>query len=137
MAGISTKGIYGVVATFYIYKHQEHGTIKSVSIAKEMDLPQNYLEQILLILKNANILKSLRGAKGGYMLAKDANTITVLDIIEALDGSICDFETGDRECGLIDFWDEKRGEIREKFNIPITSLDKYCNKPYSNFVYMI
>ncbi|QOG11790.1 RrF2 family transcriptional regulator [Arcobacter sp. FWKO B] len=137
MAGISTKGVYGVIATYYIYSHQCSSAVKSVEIAAKMELPQNYLEQILLILKNANILKSIRGAKGGYVLAREAKDITVLEIIEALDGSICDFDTGNnRDCKLLSFWDEARKGIKEQFNIPISKLDEYTNN-YNNFTYMI
>ncbi|MCK9337094.1 MAG: Rrf2 family transcriptional regulator [Arcobacteraceae bacterium] len=137
MAGISTKGVYGVISTYYIYQNSTQNPVKSVEIAAKMDLPQNYLEQILLILKNANILKSIRGAKGGYVLARDAKDISVLEIIEALDGSICDFDTGNnRDCKLLSFWDEARQGIKAQFNIPISKLDDYTNS-YNNFTYMI
>jgi len=137
LAGISTKGVYGVIASYYIYTHQQNEAVKSVTIAQNMDLPQNYLEQILLILKNANILKSIRGAKGGYVLARDAKDITVLEIIEALDGSICDFDTGNnRDCKLLSFWDEAKQGVKEQFNVPLSKLDDYTNN-YKNFTYMI
>ncbi len=137
MAGISTKSIYGVIATYYIYKHQGGAAVKIQDIAEKMDLPKNYLEQILLILKKADILKSIRGAKGGYALAKDAEEITVLSIMEALEGSFCDFEFGNRECSILGFWQEARQGVKKQFDVPISELDKYHKDPYSDFVYVI
>ncbi len=137
MAGISTKGVYGVMATYYIYSHQEKEAIKSVVIAQNMNLPQNYLEQILLVLKNANILKSLRGAKGGYVLARRPEEITILEIIEILDGGVCDFDAGiSRDSRLSSFWDRAKSGIREQFNIPISKLDDYISS-YDSFNYTI
>ncbi|MGM0622856.1 MAG: RrF2 family transcriptional regulator [Campylobacterota bacterium] len=137
MAGISTKSVYGVIATYYIYKHQDKAAIKIQEISDKMDLPKNYLEQILLVLKKADILKSIRGAKGGYILAKDASTITVLSIMEALEGSFCDFEFGNRECSLIGFWEQAKQGVKDQFKIPISELDKFHNDSYKEFVYVI
>lgn len=126
MAGISTKSVYGIIATYYIYTHRGEDAVKSATIAQAVDLPQNYLEQILLILKNANILKSIRGAKGGYRLARDAEDTTVLNIIEALDGAVCDFDTGtNRECRLLPFWNQAKEGIKKQFDIPLSKLDDY------------
>jgi Rrf2 family protein len=126
MAGISTKGVYGVIATYYIYSHQKEGAVKSITISQKMQLPQNYLEQILLTLKNSNILKSIRGAKGGYVLAREAENIKVIEIIEALDGSICDFDTGaNRDCKLLPFWDTIKINVKKQFDIPLTQVDEF------------
>lgn len=137
LAGISTKSVYGVIATYYIYKHQEESAVKIQEISQKMDLPKNYLEQILLLLKKAHILKSIRGAKGGYILAKDAQEITVLEIMEALEGSFCEFEFGSRECSLISFWEEAQKGVKKQFDIPINELEKYKNDRYKEFVYVI
>lgn len=137
MAGISTKSVYGVIATYYIYRHQEKSAVKIQEIADKMDLPKNYLEQILLILKKADILKSIRGAKGGYVLAKDPDEVTVLEVMEALEGSFCDFEFGNRECSLISFWEQAKQGVKEQFKVPISQLDKYRLNAYNEFVYTI
>jgi Rrf2 family protein len=137
VAGISTKSIYGVIATFYIYKHQDGAAVKIQEIAQKMDLPKNYLEQILLILKKADILKSIRGAKGGYKLARDAQELSVLEVMEALEGSFCDFEFGNRECSLLGFWEQAKQGVRKQFDIPVAELDKYRIDSYKEFVYTI
>jgi len=136
MAGISTKSLYGVVATHYIYKHQSQGAIKSATISQALELPQNYLEQILLILKKSDILQSVRGAHGGYLLKKDPKEITVLEIIESLDGTIFEVPTGERKCELVSFWSDMKEGVQHIFDIPITELDKYKKKS-SNIHYSI
>lgn len=123
--GVSTKGIYGVAASYYIYKNSYKGAIKSVEIAHSMELPQNYLEQILLSLKKGGVLKSIRGASGGYILARNSSAITVLQIIEVLEGDVFDIQLGKRECGLVEFWQKKRDEVKKIFDIPISELDLY------------
>jgi len=125
MAGISTKSLYGVVSTHYIYKHQSQGAVKIALIAQALELPQNYLEQILLILKKSGILQSIRGANGGYLLKKDPQDISVLEIIEILDGTIFEMPQGQRKCELLDFWSNMQERVQQLFDIPITKLDAY------------
>jgi Rrf2 family cysteine metabolism transcriptional repressor len=126
MAGISTKSLYGVVATHYIYKHQSQGALKIAQICQALQLPQNYLEQILLILKKGGILKSLRGAHGGYLLKKEAQEISVLEIIEILDGTLFEVpQGGERKCELLGFWSNMKSSVQNLFDIPITKLDEY------------
>jgi Rrf2 family protein len=62
----------------------------AVHIATLRDIPEKYLVHILLQLKRAGIVKSVRGAQGGYLLARTADSITLLDIVHAIDGPILD-----------------------------------------------
>ena len=85
---ISTRGRYGLRALLEI-AFQPKGrplTIRDISDKQQMSV--TYLEQILHKLKKAGIVQSRRGAKGGYVLARDVNKITVSQIINALDGPI-------------------------------------------------
>ena len=92
---ISTRGRYGLRALLEIaLKPQEKPvTIKDISEKQQMSV--TYLEQILHRLKKAGLVKSIRGAKGGYILAHQVDKITVNQIIQVLDGPIsisqCDF----------------------------------------------
>lgn len=84
----SKKVKYGLAALFELTKNYSSGFTQIRDIALAQSIPQNYLEQLLSILKKAGLVKSLRGSQGGYMLNKPASTIKIIDIIEALDGPL-------------------------------------------------
>ena len=77
---------YALLAVGYIAQHQKEGIILSQSIAKEYKIPLEYLLKILQQLVRANVLRSKRGPRGGFSLAKPTRRITMLQIIEAVDG---------------------------------------------------
>lgn len=85
---ISTRGRYGLRALLEIATQPKGRPLAIRDISEKQQMSVTYLEQILHKLKNAGIVKSLRGVKGGYVLAKDVNKITVSQIINALDGPI-------------------------------------------------
>lgn len=80
---ISTKGQYAVeaVVDLAIHSSTSHESLKKVASRREIS--ENYLEQIFMLLKKNGIVESIRGAQGGYTLAKDADKITVGDVIRA------------------------------------------------------
>jgi len=77
---------YALLAACYIAKHQEQKIVMSQSISKEYDIPLEYLLKILQQLVRGNILRSKRGPRGGFSLARPPKKITMLQIIEAVDG---------------------------------------------------
>jgi Rrf2 family protein len=79
---------YALLAAGYIAKHQRQKTILSQDISKEYDIPLEYLLKILQQLVRANVLRSKRGPRGGFSLAKPPNKITMLQIIEAVEGPV-------------------------------------------------
>ena len=83
---VSRSTGYALLAVAYIAKHQEQGIILSQSISKEYNIPLEYLLKILQQLVRANVLRSKRGPRGGFSLAKPTKKITMLEIIEAVDG---------------------------------------------------
>ncbi len=85
---LSTKGRYGVksVLDLAIHYNKEHVSIKS--IAERIHVSEYYLEQLFSQLRKAGIIKSIRGAHGGYTLSRPPNEITVYDIMDVLEGSI-------------------------------------------------
>ena len=85
---ISTKGRYGLraIIDLALNSHGEH--VSLVSIAERQDISKNYLEQVFSTLRKAGIVTSIKGAQGGYELAMDPASITVGEILRALEGSL-------------------------------------------------
>ncbi len=79
---------YGLVAVGYIAQHCKDGLLSAERVSKEYDIPLAYLLKILLQLVRVNVLKSKRGPHGGFSLARPAEEITMLEIIEAVDGPV-------------------------------------------------
>lgn len=77
---------YALVAACYIAEHPEKKIVLSQEISKQYDIPLEYLLKILQQLVRGNILRSKRGPRGGFSLARPARKITMLQIIEAIDG---------------------------------------------------
>lgn len=83
---ISRSTGYGILAVCYIAKHQDKPIILSQSIAKEYNIPLEYLLKILQQMVRVNILRSKRGPRGGFSLARPIKKINMLQIIEAVEG---------------------------------------------------
>ncbi|CAM4202223.1 Rrf2 family cysteine metabolism transcriptional repressor [Paenibacillus endophyticus] len=85
---ISTKGRYGLTIMMELAVKFGEGPTSLKSIAERNQLSEHYLEQLVAPLRNAGLVKSIRGAYGGYILSKDPETITSGDIIRILEGPI-------------------------------------------------
>jgi Rrf2 family cysteine metabolism transcriptional repressor len=95
-------------------KQAGEGPISLKSIAKEYKLSEHYLEQLIAPLRNAMLVKSVRGAYGGYMLAKDAKDITAGDIIRVLEGPISPVEVmDDEEPAKRNLWIKIRDAVKD------------------------
>jgi len=88
---ISQKGLYALQAMMMLARHHHQGAIKIREIAYEEDLPEKFLELILLELKNARMVESVRGAKGGYQLRRDPADIRLSEIMRLIDGPLAPF----------------------------------------------
>lgn len=88
MVKLSTKGRYGLQAMvdLGVYSKEKHVSLKS--IAERLSMSENYLEQLMALLKKNKLVISTRGAQGGYALAKPAEEITIGEILRALEGSL-------------------------------------------------
>ena len=100
---ISTRGRYGLRALLEIAARPDEEPVTIRDISQRQQMSVTYLEQIFHKLKKAGIVKSIRGARGGYVLAREHHEITVNQIITALDGPIaishCDFpEIREKSC---------------------------------------
>ena len=121
---VSTRGDYACRALLSLALHCEDPAPTSVrDIAERTGLPQPYLEQILLALKGAGLVRSKRGVGGGYFLARGPEEIRLSEIISAVDGPItlgdfgsphqdgsCDHEG---QCVLLAIWDVAGQHMRE------------------------
>lgn len=83
---VSTKGRYGLRALVDVAANSEDGPVSLVQTARRQNISLNYLEQVFGILRKADIVVSSKGAGGGYRLARSADSITLKEILEALEG---------------------------------------------------
>lgn len=94
---ISTKGRYGLTIMMELANRVGEGPTSLRSIAQRHDLSEHYLEQLIAPLRNAGLVKSIRGAYGGYVLAKQPEEISAGDIIRVLEGPISPVEFAEEE----------------------------------------
>ncbi len=80
---ITTWAEYGVICALHLAKRHGEGPVTGRDLAAREGLPADYVEQILLRLRRASLISSTRGARGGYMLARDPAEISVREIIHA------------------------------------------------------
>jgi Rrf2 family protein len=99
---ISQKGLYALQGMMMLARHHHQGAIKIRDIAYEEALPEKFLELILLELKNARMVESVRGAKGGYQLRRDPSDIHLSEIIRLIDGPLAPFGDAEQLRELID-----------------------------------
>lgn len=85
---LSTKGRYGLRALIDLAQYSEETPVSITSISARQDLSERYLEQLMSLLKKAGIVRSVRGAGGGYVLAKEIDKISVGDVLRALEGDL-------------------------------------------------
>ena len=121
---VSTRGDYASRALLSLALHKSEGGPTSVrDIAERTGLPQPYLEQILLALKGAGLVRSKRGVGGGYVLARTPEDITLGQIVSAVDGPIVVGDFGEPhqngacnhegQCVLISVWADVGEHMRQ------------------------
>lgn len=89
---MSTKARYGLRALVDLAKNSQEGPVSISSISERQKISENYLEQLLAKLRKAEIIKSVRGSQGGYILAKDAENISVGEVLRTLEGDLSPVE---------------------------------------------
>lgn len=121
---LSTRSRYGLRMVLDMAQHGEDGPVQIGSIAKRQDISVKYLEQLIIPLKKANYIESVRGPKGGHMLSKSPEEITVGEIVELLEGGInlancignpdvCERHEG---CLTRAIWEEATEAIHDRLN---------------------
>jgi Rrf2 family protein len=94
MLSITTKSPYAVSALVELHRQGASCPVPIAELARRREIPVQFLEQLFATLRRAGILRSQRGVKGGYSLARPAETITVLELVELLDGALGAGATG-------------------------------------------
>jgi len=137
VAGISTKGSYGLAAMYELALYYGQGHLQIRDIAEKANIPQNYLEQILATLRKEGLIQSIRGAGGGYLLAKAPNTIAVFDILVALEGELCN-PTDERLQPILHlYWNRIRDDMKNVFQESLQDLVDQGNAMNQQSMYFI
>lgn len=132
---ISTRGEYGVRAMLELALHYGEGPIPLKTISKRQNISENYLEQLMGPLRRAGLVRSVRGAQGGYALATTPEETCVGDIIRTLEGPIAPMECVDREdtccsefarCATRVLWERLRDSMEQV--LYTTSLGDLCQE---------
>ena len=87
MISITTKSPYALQALAELGRLGASGPVPIGELARRRDIPVQFLEQLFAVLRRAGILRSQRGVKGGYGFARDPSDITVIELVELLDGT--------------------------------------------------
>ena len=109
---VSSRGEYGLRALYDLAEHYDEGTIPSSDIAKRQHIPQNYLNQLLIVLRRSGLIHSERGRNGGHRLARPPKKITLGEAVRVLDGSTApvdcldDAAACDAHCAYCNIWRE-------------------------------
>ena len=120
---VSAKELYGLRAMSEFARHFGEGPVPLSEVARTQGISQAYLEQIAIALRRNGLLRSTRGAQGGYYLARSPREMTAADVIRALEGSIlpiqcvadskcepCSLENG---CSARGIWEQVRDRLVE------------------------
>lgn len=125
---ISTKGRYGLTIMIELAKKHGEGPISLKTIAQRHELSEHYLEQLVAPLRNAGLVKSIRGAYGGYVLGNEPSRITAGDIIRVLEGPISPVEGIEEEEPVKrQLWIRIRDAVKDVLDG--TSLEDLANFP--------
>ena len=137
MIGISSKTIYAIAALQELGSIPDNEVLKIKEIAANASIPQNFLEQILLELKKQGLLMSIKGAHGGYKLARSLNDITLKDVVLILESDIFsdNYQTDDQALKFF-FYDIKQ-QVSTVFEIPLSELKSYQLKADKTLNYSI
>ena len=134
---ISTKGRYGLILLVDLACHDAGAPVSLKTIADRQGLSEHYLEQLIAPLRNAGFVKSIRGAYGGYVLARNASDIRVSEIILTLEGplTIVDEEVRD---GLDELWNRLRNCMFGVLDgLSLHDLVEIKQRHSDNFMYYI
>ncbi|MHC4114932.1 MAG: RrF2 family transcriptional regulator [Planctomycetota bacterium] len=118
---LSTRTRYGIRAILEVAESYGRGPLKLKTIAERQEISAKYLEQLIAILKSAGFVRSVRGPRGGYVLAKPAKEIKMSEVFRCLEGSVVTVECLDDEsyckrttdCATRQLWAEVQKAIMD------------------------
>jgi Rrf2 family protein len=137
MSLLSTKGMYGLSAMYQLFLAKSEKPMQIKEISARAEIPQNYLEQLLILLRQAGLVTSVRGAYGGYLLAKNAQDILIKDILIALEGNLSVVENEIKDPILSLFYEESNTKLQEIFNFPLSDFSIYIERFNAQLNYSI
>lgn len=126
---VGSRADYGLRAVVYLASLEDQEEPQQISaIARRQQIPEDYLRQLLTQLRSAGIVRSVRGPRGGYMLARAPGLITMGEIIEVLEGPPermrCNFnDCGDPRCQL-----QSGCEIRARWGLAVNAMTQVLNQ---------
>lgn len=132
---ISSKGDYGLRAIFDMAQRYGKGPVQSEDIALRQGIPVNYLNQLLILMRRAGLIESIRGPQGGHLLARKPEAITLLEIITVLEGPLLPCETTrddlrptqpDDYALISEVWATTRASLEQQLNS--LTLDDLCQR---------
>lgn len=94
MISITSKSPYALDALVELHRQGDSGPVPIAELARRRQIPVQFLEQLFATLRRAGVLRSQRGVKGGYSFARPATEVTVLEVVELLDGPVGQGSTG-------------------------------------------
>ena len=127
---LSSKTEYALLALMELAKHFKDGEpIQTRQIAEQQKIPDRYLEQLMAILRQHGLVKSQRGAKGGYILGRAPWQITVLEVVLAIEGKTSESSSGNKSIEsivLAGIWQEAQEEVQQIFQA--CTLQELCDR---------
>ena len=139
---VSIKGEYGVLAILELALNGNRGPLQVRAIAKSQNIPPRFLEHVMSVLKRNGLVRSIRGAQGGYLLAKLSDEILLGDIIEAIDGPVtpmscvgngtggtCWKEIDPKSCVVHGVWNEVKASVMSVLNA--TTIQDLCDRSHA------
>jgi Rrf2 family protein len=138
MLTISSKSRYGIGALLALAEFYNSGLLQIKDISSRCDIPHQYLEQIFNGLGKSGIIKSTRGKKGGYELAKPPEQITVLHIVNALEGDI-EFAPNSNSSNdvIVELFQEAEDKLKEVLSVSLADLVSKQQSLRKNVTYSI
>ena len=118
---VSTRTRYGIRAAIELALHYNQGPLQLRIIAERQQISVKYLEQLVAVLRSGGIVRSLRGAKGGYLLAKAPDQVRMSDIFRCLEGTVVAGETSEAaghagrsgDCVALQLWTRVEMAVNE------------------------
>jgi len=123
---ITARAEYASLAILELALSYNSGHIQAKEIAERKQIPPKFLEQILIQLRNAGLIQSLRGASGGYLLARPPEQITLREVVEAVEGELNIVDAKLEDKTLVKVW----AEIQENFlkSLEIITIQKLVTR---------
>lgn len=130
---LSARSEYGLLAAIDLAERHGDGPVSSRGVASRKEIPARFLDQLFAALRRHGVVKAVRGARGGFVLARDPSAITVLEVVEALEGplepSVCSggspcAKSG--SCAALGVWDRATVALRDVF--AATTLDELARR---------